>query len=292
MVALGCLFETRGVGLEFLTRRPCGAVDPLQGGVALIATPVGSRGAHELKSLDVAGVRDVRASAEVLPLDVALAVHVVVDRQLASTDLDGGTVLAACRTLVLDQFELEGLCRKLDAGFLVADFAAHELLTLLDDLLHLLLDALEILRCERIALEVVVEPVDDGRAYAKLRLREDLLQRLRGHVAAGVAEDRESFVGRHQDGLDLVPIVQLVREIDGLTADLHRDHTAILAEKVEAGGGGGQLHALALIASLHGDDAHWCSIQISMALLPSVIVGDLRTRGVSGCTQRRRSRWE
>ena len=66
--------------------------------------------------------------------------------------------------------------------------------SLLDDLAHHRLDALEVLRSERlIALEVVVEAVGDRRADGDLHVGEQPFDRLRHQVCRRVAQDIEPF---------------------------------------------------------------------------------------------------
>ena len=108
----------------------------------------------------------MRAAAEIRPGDAAVASNVVVHGQLAATDLDGGAVGVVSAALVLDQLKFEGLVGLLYPGLLVGYLATNELLALLDDLGHLLLDVLQIFGGQRVDLEVVVETVSDGRADA------------------------------------------------------------------------------------------------------------------------------
>jgi hypothetical protein len=101
---------------------------------------------------------------------------------------------------------LYGSVRQLLAGRLVGHHTAREPLPALLDLLHLLLDGLEILGRERpLDVEVVVEAVLDRRADAQLGLGEQLLHGLRHDVRGGVAQDVQAVGGGDLDGLDLLP---------------------------------------------------------------------------------------
>src|SRR6202020_2550074 len=96
---------------------PGGAVDPLELRVLLAPAPVRARVPHQLERGDLPGGRDVRASAEVLPAELAgLGVDVVVDGQHARAYLSGRLVVASGRSLDADQPELERLGRQLLAG--------------------------------------------------------------------------------------------------------------------------------------------------------------------------------
>src|SRR5215475_5432288 len=82
-------------------------------------------------------------------------------------------------------------------GLGVAHDAAAEALALPDDLAHLLLDGLEVVRAERLRhVEVVVEAVLDRRPDAELRLREQVLDGLRHDVRAS-GEGDVQLSGRH-----------------------------------------------------------------------------------------------
>jgi len=193
----------------------------------------------------------MRAAAQVCPGHLAVAPHVVVHGELALADLDRAAVVGRSAALVVDQFQLERLAGLFVQGLLVADRAADETLTLLDDRLHLLLDGLEVVGAERGGLEVVVEAVDDGRADAELGLGEDLLQSLGGDVRCGVPDDGQAFVRRHQDGADLVAVVDKGGQIDGGSVDCHGDDAAIVAEQIKTGSA--LLHHLCFGGLITGD---------------------------------------
>lgn len=218
--------------------RPGGAVDALEHGVLLAAAPVGGRVAHQLERRDVARGGQVRASAEVLPAQVAgLGVEVVVDRQLAAADLDVRTVVGRRGALDTDEFELVRLVRQLFAGVLVGHHAARETLPALLDLLHLLLDGLEILGRERpLDVEVVVEAVLDRRADAQLGLGEQLLHGLCHDVRGGVAQDVQAVGGGDLDGLDLLAVLHLVREVLELSGHARGDDGALAGEELRGRG--------------------------------------------------------
>ena len=72
---------------------------------------------------------------------------------------------------------------------------------LFDDFLHAFFDTLQIFGGEGFRdVEVVVEPIVDGRTDAEFRAREFLLHCLREHVGAGVADHGASFRGVGGDG--------------------------------------------------------------------------------------------
>src|SRR5215469_3534641 len=201
MVALLGFLQELKVGVLLVTRWPGGAVYALQLRVALAASPVGAAGAHQLERRDVPRRRQVRPAAEVLPAQLAAgSVEVVVDRQLGAADLDGLTGITwhpvtrwPRAAFKADELELVRLVRQLAAPIVVGDDPAAEQLALLDDLPHLLLDLLQVVRSEcRRHIEVVVEAVLNRRPDPELRLRKDALHRLRHDMRSRVAQDVEA----------------------------------------------------------------------------------------------------
>src|SRR5690606_28197753 len=103
-------------------------------------------------------------ATQVLPDNLALAVEVVVDGELARPDLDGrplGCVVAI--GLQPHQLALVRLITELRERLLVGDDATPKGLAVLDDALHGLLERLEVLWRERLLnIKVVIEPIGDG----------------------------------------------------------------------------------------------------------------------------------
>ncbi len=191
--------------------------------------------AHQLERRDDPGGRQVRTAAQVLPAQVAgLGVEVVVDGQLPGAHL-GGRALGRVgrRPLEADQLQLVGLGGQFLAGVLVGDRTAGEALAALDDLLHLLLDAAEVVGVERLLdVEVVVEAVLDRRADAELGLREELLHRLGHHVGGGVAQDVEAVLAGDDDRLDLVAVGDRVGQVAQRAADPGGHHGTVAVEEL------------------------------------------------------------
>ena len=220
VVATLGLLDPVQVGVQRVLGLPCGAVDPLQLLVVLVAAPVRRRGAQQPERRDPLGGGQVRAAAQVLPRHRAVALEVVVDGELARADLDRralgrvlqlGTVAAA---LEPDQLKLVRLVGELRARLVVADLTPGEPLALLDDLAHPGLDALDVVGLERLRdVEVVVEAVGDRRPDAELRLREQVLHRLGENVRGRVPQD-VAAVGRvDPHRLDPVAVGELVGQV-------------------------------------------------------------------------------
>ena len=173
ITALG-LFLPALVFRELLWGLPGGAIDALQLGVVLVAAPVGTGNAFQVKGLGVElfGVADVGAGAEVPPLFP----------QGVETD---GFLNAR------QDFELVGLVLGLDLlfGFGAAHFKALQRKLLVDELDHFLLDGLEVGLGEGIGIiEVVIEPVFRPGPDGHLGLGKQPLDRHGHHVAHGVAD--------------------------------------------------------------------------------------------------------
>ena len=254
VVALLGLGQPVQVGLEVLLGRPGGAVDPLQLRVLLGAAPVGGGAAGQLEGVaDQLGGGQVRAAAEVLPRQLAVAAVVVVDGQLAAADFPGGaldcvegaavgprfrpvTDRVALAALEADQLELVGLLLQLLAGVLVGGDTAREGLALVDDPLHHPLELLEVVWGERdLDVEVVVETVADRRTDPEAGLGVHLLDGLREDVGGGVPQHVEAVGAVDGDRFDGVPVVEDVGQVDQLVADPGDDHGAVVGEEVRRG---------------------------------------------------------
>ncbi len=114
MVAALRLLDELQVLIERLLRLPCGAVDALQARVVLVAPPVRGGASGQLERRNVSRGRDVGAAAQVTPFPFAgTGIEVVVRGELVAADLHHLGVAG----LVVDEFELVRLVRKLFAGF-------------------------------------------------------------------------------------------------------------------------------------------------------------------------------
>ena len=157
--------------------------------------------------------------------------QVVVDGQLLTPRLDVDA-LGAGSALEPDEFELVRLVSQLCARLLVGDLAAGEALTLLHDLPHPLLDALQIVGMERLRdVEVVVEPVVDRRPDAELRLGEQILHGLGQNVGRRVTQDRAALRRIDGDGLHRVAVLDDVRQIAQHTVDASGDDRLVVGEQ-------------------------------------------------------------
>ena len=186
MVApLGFLHPVQ-VGVELFLLEEGGGVDALQHLPLLVAAPVGAGGVQQLEVLEVRRVRDVRPPAEVDERPVGVG----------RDDLVGPLEVG-------ESLELQRIVAKNGVCLFLCNFSAHERQLLGGHLLHLGLERLQVLGREGLVdLEVVIEPVVDGRAEADLRLGaqpadrggEDVRPRMTQHGKRArvlVGDDRE-----------------------------------------------------------------------------------------------------
>ena len=176
---LGFLGAGHGL-LKFVLGRVGGAIDALQLLVLLVAAVVGAGDVQQFEGLHLRGVADVGAGAEVDEFAVLIKRDGLAGGDVAETaDLVG--VLAAFADQLL--------------GFLAGALEALELLVLLGDAAHLLLDLHEVLGRESVVeVEVVVEAVVGGRSDVQLGLGEQAEHGGAQHVGGGVTD---LLKGRH-----------------------------------------------------------------------------------------------
>ncbi len=142
----------------------------------------------------------------------------ILDRVARDIRLPGG--------FLFDQLHLERLALR---GKEPQRLVARPHLALVDEilrrqLLHLLLDGLEVLGHERpIDDEIVEEAFVDGRTDAALGSRKEVGHGRRHEVRRAVAEERERFGTLVGDEPQPHVLVQRVREIDQLAIDDRRD---------------------------------------------------------------------
>src|ERR1017187_5162155 len=205
VVALLGLFHLFEVGVEFLGGEEGGAVNALELLVVLVALPVGAGDTEQLEGLDLRGVGDVGAAAEI---DEAGSEGVL------GEDLAG---------LLFDELALHpGFGVLLEALFFGGkDAFVGEGAGL--DLPHLLLDLLEVVGGEGGgAVEIVVEAVVDGRADAELGFGIEFEHGGGEEVGGGVAVDLERFGVPGGEDLNRGVLLDGAGEVEHLAVDLGR----------------------------------------------------------------------
>lgn len=235
VVAFGGLLHAGLVGLELVLGGERHAVDALEHGVRLRTLPIRGGGALQLECLDIAGVRQVRSTAEIRPHHIALTVEIVVHAQLLMADIYGRLGLERI-FLVFDELNLVRLISLFAQGLLFAHHSALEALRRLDDALHVLFDGLQVIRREWILhVEVVVETVLDHRANAELGIRAYLLHGLCHDMGGRMAHDAYAFRRVEGHGFDVVAIVQRRVEVSQLAIETHCDDALVVCEQFDAG---------------------------------------------------------
>ena len=253
VIALGGLLKTGLVCLEVFLGGEGRAIDALQHGVGFAATPVRGGGTFDLERLDVAGVRQMRATAQILPDHIAVAVDIVVEAQFLLTDLGCGSRIQM-RFLVLDELDLIRLIGFLGQRLLLSHHATAEGLRGLDDALHALFDVLQILRREGLLnIEIVIEAVLDHGTYAKLGIGIDLLHGLGHDMGCRVTHDRDAVFGIKGDAFNGVAVGKRRIQIARFAIQTHCDDVLVIGEQFDAGGG--CFHLLRFAVDCDGDGA-------------------------------------
>ena len=189
----------------------------------------------------------MRATAQIAPDHFAGAgIQVVVCGEFSPADLHDLAVVG--RALVVDQLELVRLLCELHPGLVLRRVdPSGELLTRLDDLLHLLLERGEIFGSEGLCdVEVVVEAVLDRRADPELGLGKEILHSLCEHVRGRMPDHAATRVGVGRDRFDVGVEIGSPGEIPQLTRGVTDDddrlrslvRQLVLAQRRARGGPG------------------------------------------------------
>ena len=208
MVAFLGFLDLREVRLQILLGQERGAIDALHRLVARVALPVRVGGAQQLERLQPAGRGDVRPDAEV---DEGLG---ILDRVAGHLGLAFG--------LLIDQLDLERLAALFEKR--LRPIARPQLplvgQILGGQLLHLLLNGVEVLRHERpFDDEIVKEAVVGRRADPALCAREQVRHRRRQQVRRAVTIERQRLRAPVGDDTNRRVVLDRERQIDELPVD-------------------------------------------------------------------------
>ncbi len=213
-----------------------GAVDPGQHRPGRVAAPVGAGLREQLERADRRGRLQVRPTAEILEVVVAIEADVAVGQPL-------------------DELELVRLVLGLEPAHelgLVDVVLAHERGLGGQDAAHLGLDPLQVVGADRLReLEVVVEAVGDRRSDRDLRVGPQVQDGLGQHMRRGVAQDGQRLGVAVGEDPDALAVAQRQAQIAHLAVDLHRDGRLGQARAdrrggVEAARAVGQIQAVAV----------------------------------------------
>ena len=177
VVPLFGLFQEGQIGLKFFLAEISGAVDALEHLPVFVAAPVRARQTQQLERGHAAGVRNVRAPAEVHEFALLVNGYGLVGQ-------------------VPDQFDLIFLAPALEKGDGVVPehVPPGEPHVLLDDAGHLFFDAGQVFRREALRIiEIVVKTGVDGRTDGDLHPRKKGADRVGHDVRGGMPENVKSF---------------------------------------------------------------------------------------------------
>ena len=205
MVALFGFFDTLDVCRQLLLVGPGSAIDALQLLILGIAAPIGTRQLGQLESLEETRVRHMWTAAHVNIFFVVVQTH-------------GGFV-----GHVFHQAQLVVFATALEH---IDDFGTRshlldDIVVLVDQLLHALLDGSQVVRSEGTLIgDVVIEAFVDHRANHHLGGRIQLLHRVADQVGARVTNDLQSLFIFGGDDLQGGIVFDQVASIDQLAVDL------------------------------------------------------------------------
>lgn len=150
----------------------------------------------------------MRAPTQVDEAVVAVGSHHIPARHLAGI-------------YVFDDLQLELVIREHVEGLFAGHRHPLERLVLGHDLDHSLLDSLQILRSERlIDLEVVIEPIFDGRTDCEGGPGEQVENRLSHYVRRRMAEDMESLGAAQGDDFEVAAVFDGAGKVHLTAVDL------------------------------------------------------------------------
>ena len=242
VVTLFGLLEPRQIGVQLALFREGGAVNARKHLVFLAAAPVGAGAGGELDRLDRRGGHQVRTGAQVGEVALrikadGLALAGMLIHQLDFIRLVGHELM---RFLNIQREPLDRQCGLRNRG-------------------HFLFELFEVLGGERrFLIEIVIEAVVDGRADGKLRVREQVHNRLREDVGSGVVERALAVLVLESQDFQRTVLGQRGAQVAHLAVDACRAgravqvHRNVAAERLD---GGVFLH-LADIAALECDIEH------------------------------------
>src|SRR5207302_6046655 len=167
------------VGVELFLSEEGGAVEPLQLLAAGVVFPVGAGDAEQLQGADLAGMRDMRATAQV-------------DELALTIEAEAGVLLQ----IVVDVLDLVALGQVGDQRPRLAGrpLEALERLRFLDEAAHLFFDAREVFFLDGgSGVDIVVEAILDGRPERQLHPREEPHDGAGHDVSRAMAQDVERF---------------------------------------------------------------------------------------------------
>ena len=213
--------------LKLLLLIKSSTVNALQPCFVGVSTPVGHGGGGQLKRLDSLCAHQMRTRTEINKLTLTVERDFLTLRQF------------------LDQFNLIRLILFLHELNRLGSGKSEllQLLTLLDDLLHLCLQRIQIVSGKRLMLKIIVKSSLDARPDCQLCIREQLLHCLSQHMRCGMADRRKSLRVTRGTDLQLTILVNHCPQVNNLAIHLR---TACRPRQSFADVKGNVINALAL----------------------------------------------
>ena len=191
--------------LQRVLASPCGAVDPLQHLVAVVTAPVSARELHQLEEFQPAGAGHVRSAAKIFKCTLTVQRNIFASRYAA---YDLGLVMLAKALEIVD-----GCVARQDP-------ARHRFVARRQGG-HARFDRLQVLRCEgALVRKIVKKSVLDYRPDGYLRIRKQVLDRVREQVRGRVADDVQPLVVLGRDDGEGAVAIQAMAGIDQFSVDL------------------------------------------------------------------------
>ena len=206
VVALFGFLNHMQIGFEVFFIAPACAVNALQHFIIAVAAPISTGQLGQLKRLaQLAGGRQMRATAQIFPRALTIDRHFLVDRNSGD---DFRFIVFA------DLFEMRH-------RFVAVPHFAYNLLIAVDNFFHAFFNRFQIVKTERhLAREIVIKAVFDNRPNGHLRTRKKLLHRLGQHVCAIMAHQLHAIlIGSGNNG-HIGISVDAPRQINHLAIDL------------------------------------------------------------------------
>ena len=214
VVALGGFFQKFYVCREAVLVRKAGAIDARQLVGLLVSVPVGARKRENLEALELSRAGNMRPRAEIFPILSRFACRI-------ETDF---AVLAFAFNRALGVVVLVLVAFGTPKAFFGRNLDTGKRTVFLDDFLHPLFDFREVLFLERCRRhQIVIETLFDRRAVSELCPREQVANRFRKNMAAGMAQKHEriGIVIRRRDYPDVPALGKRTGKVQNLVAELY-----------------------------------------------------------------------
>ncbi len=213
VVALGGFFQEFQVCRKAVLVRKAGSIDARQLVGLLVSVPVGSRERQNLEALELSRAGDMGTRAEIFPVLSRFARHIETDFAVLTFAFNRAFGVVVLVLVAFGALE----------AFFGGDLDPGKRTVFLDDFLHPLFDFREVLFLERSRRhQIVIEALVDCRTVSELCPREQIADRFRKDMAAGMAQKHEriGIVVRRRDNPDVPAFGKRTGKVKNLVAEL------------------------------------------------------------------------